>query len=217
VIHVYAFAEGLRSLPPVHGLDGAPLEQLSLDGVTTVFSRRDAPARERIREQALAHGEVVEALMNEAAAVLPVRFGELLADDAALAESVRARTEAVRRGFARVRDCVEVGVRVWSGAPRLDAATGSEYMRRRRAREEERREIVTGLHGALTALARDARIDDRPLHGREQLVAAYLVQRTRLDELRAVVDAFAERHRDLTVVCTGPWAPFSFAQEETQA
>jgi hypothetical protein len=60
-------------------------------------------------------------------------------------------------------------------------------------------------------------MDDRPLHGREQLVAAYLVQRTRLDELRAVVDAFAERHRDLTVVCTGPWAPFSFAQEETQA
>jgi hypothetical protein len=216
VIHVYAFADGLRALPSVEGLDGAPLEQLSVDGVTTVFSRRDQPTLEPVRERALVHGEVIDALMRQASAVLPVRFGEAVADETALAASVHDRADALRRGFARVRDCVEIGLRVWGANPDIAASTGAEYMQARRALEQDRREIVDGLHRALVALARDARVDERPLQGREQLLAAYLVPRSSVDELQAVVDAFAARHPGLTVVCTGPWAPFSFAEEGAQ-
>jgi hypothetical protein len=214
VIHVYAFTDGLRSLPDVAGLDGAPLEQLSVAGITAVFSRRaDAPLEAR-RAQAVAHGAVVDALAREADAVLPARFGEVLGDETALADSVRSRADELRHGFSRVRDCVEVGLRVWGAAEAVDAASGTDYMRRRRALENERRAVVDELHASLAALARDARVDRRPLHGNEQLVAAYLVARGRVDELRAFVEAFASRRPELTVVCTGPWAPFTFVGEE---
>jgi hypothetical protein len=214
VIHVYAFADRLRELPAVAGLDGSSLEMLSVAGVTTVFSRRGHDSREPVRAQAVAHGDVVEALMHEAAAVLPVRFGEVVVDERALADTVRDRADALRRGFDRVRDCVEVGLRVWSGRVAIDASNGADYMQHRRRVEAERRAILDDLHRAVAALARDARVDERPLQDREQFVAAYLVPRARLDEVRAVVEAFAAAHPDATVVCTGPWAPFSFAVPE---
>jgi hypothetical protein len=86
-------------------------------------------------------------------------------------------------------------------------------MRRRQALEAERRTTVGELDRALRALAREARVDGAPLRGREMLGAAYLVPRTELDAVRAVVEACASTHDGLTVVCTGPWAPFSFASE----
>jgi hypothetical protein len=41
--------------------------------------------------------------------------------------------------------------------------------------------------------------------------AAYLLERGRVAEAERVVRAFADAHPALTVVCTGPWAPYSFA------
>jgi hypothetical protein len=40
---------------------------------------------------------------------------------------------------------------------------------------------------------------------------AYLVERSEVGALRETVDRFAATHPDVSVVCTGPWAPYSFA------
>jgi Gas vesicle synthesis protein GvpL/GvpF len=215
VIHVYAFADGLATLPPLTGVDGARLEQLSVDGVTTVFSRRGAEAGGTVpREDVLRHGAVVDALLALAPAVVPVRFGEVVRDDVELGRSVGERAEGLRRRFDHVRGCVEVGVRAWSGRSQVaSAATGAEYMQRRRALEAERRATIDELDGMLRALARETRVDGAPRQGRELFVAAYLVQRSALDDVRSAVDGFAADHPELTIVCTGPWAPFSFATE----
>jgi Gas vesicle synthesis protein GvpL/GvpF len=218
VIHVYAFADGLHALPRVGGLDGAPLERLSVEGVATVFSRHASRtvSRETLRADALVHGGVVDALMSTADAVLPARFGELLPDEAALAESVRDRVAALRSGFARVRDCGEVAVRVWGRdePAAADASTGTDYMLQRHAAEMERRASLDELHRSIAAVSREARVDDRPLQPRERFVASYLVPRDRIDEVRSAVDSFVLRHPDLTIACTGPWPPYSFAGEE---
>jgi Gas vesicle synthesis protein GvpL/GvpF len=210
VIHVYAFAERLQDVPAVGGLDGATILRLRVEDVDAVFSRRvAASSRETLRTDAVAHGAVVEALTTRAAAVAPVRFGALLPDEAALADSLRDRLPAIRRAFDRVRDCVEVAVRVLDGvAPVDEAATnGADYLRRRSAAESRWRALVDELHRPLGALSRDARVD------RERGTAAYLVAADRLDDVRQAVDRFAARHGELTVVCTGPWAPFSFVEE----
>jgi hypothetical protein len=210
VIHVYAFADDLRGLPAIRGIEGAPLECISVDDVFTVYSRREAPgSAERVREEAREHGAVVDALVSESAAVVPVRFGELAEDAQALHDSVRARVESIRRSFDHVRGCVEVGLRVWAEAETTPTATtGSEYLRAHAGRQH----VVDALHSDLERCARDVRLDNRPRIGSELFSAAYLVEGDRLGEVAAVVDRFGGEHPELTVVCTGPWAPYSFGE-----
>ena len=222
MIHVYAFAADVDELPELEGVDGAPVERLLVDEVTTVFSRRtESSGDERLREDALAHGAVVDALMDAASVVIPVRFGEALPDAAELGETVRGRLPELRRSFERVRGCVELGVRVWGADEESDdsagAATGTAYMRRRAAVEAERRDAAEGLHRQLDAIARAAVVGAPAPFGRERFSAAYLVSSERLEDVRAAVERFGAEHADLTVLCTGPWAPYSFGEEEPPA
>jgi hypothetical protein len=215
VIHVYAFAERLDELPDSSGLDGAPLERRSVDGVTAVFSRRTATTSgETLRDDALAHGAVVEALMERAAAVVPVRFGEVVADEEVLDASVLARVATLRRTFDSIRGCVEVSLRVWErDAPAAVApATGAEYMRARAAADAGRRGAVDALHRELSAIARAVSVRGGVADARQRLAAAYLVPAGRIERVRSLVAAFAEAHDDLTVLCTGPWPAFSFVE-----
>ncbi len=213
MIHVYAFADGLRGLPRIDGLDGAPLEEVSVGGVSTVFSRRHS-VRETQREDAIVHGLVVGALERAADVVVPVRYGQEVRDERALADAVDGNAEAIRAAFVRVRGCAEIAVRVW-GARREapQSVTGADYLRARRAAESQRRATVDSLHGRLFGLARDSRIRYGSLGDEELFVAAYLVPSSRLDEVSRAVEAFGSAHPDLTVVCTGPWPPFSFVDE----
>jgi hypothetical protein len=208
VIHVYAFAEELRGLPDVPALDDAELERLRVEDVDAVFSRRAGEtSRETLRRDALTHGEVVEALTSRSAAVVPVRFGEVLPDEAALEQSLRDRLPMLRRAFDRIRGCVEVAVRVHDRPEPVDVrpTSGAAYMRLRAAAESGRRDSVDELHRQLEALAREARV--------ERGSASFLVAATALDGVRSTVDRFAASHGDLTLVCTGPWAPFSFVED----
>jgi len=43
--------------------------------------------------------------------------------------------------------------------------------------------------------------------------ACYLVERDRVDEFARSVETYASAHPELSLVCTGPWAPASFAGE----
>jgi gas vesicle protein GvpL/GvpF len=219
VIHLYAFADGLGELPRIAGVDGAALEQLPLNGVTTIFSRRSRTSEPaELRDDALTHGAVVDALTAEAAAVLPVRFGQVVADDAALARSVRVHAQAVRRNLDHVRGCVEIGLRVSFPAERVSGVTsGAEYMRQLRRVEEARRTTIEELHRRLASSARDSRVASSSLSLRDRFDAAYLVPREGVGDFQACVDAFARASEGMSVVCTGPWAPFSFSDVQAAA
>ena len=210
MIHVYAFAERLDGLPTVAGLDDALVETTSVEEVDAVFSRRaGATPRDARQRDALTHGAVVEALRDRADAVLPVRFGEVLSDEASLAQLLRDRLPSIRRSFDQVRGCVEIGVHVHDLLEPVAArpASGTDYMRLRAAEELRRRESIDALHGAVSGLARDARLE------RDRFAGTYLVAADRLDDVHAAVNRFANEHTELAVVCTGPWAPFSFGSE----
>ena len=216
MIHVYAFAEGLEGVPPLDGLDGAALERLRVDDVDVVFSLRSAEtSADTLRRDAVAHGAVVDALRMRAAAVVPVRFGELLADDVALTASLRERLPTIHRAFDRVRNCVEVAVRVLDRGDPVDdrPESGTAYMQMRAIAESRRRRSVDDLQRELRDLACDVRVERRAGIERDQFAAAYLVASERIEELRGAVERFAASHEELAVVCTGPWAPFSFVED----
>jgi hypothetical protein len=208
VIHLYAFARGLRALPVLPGVRGGRLSQRAFGYVTAVVGSVDRPCE--TREDALRHGLVVEALVDCADAVLPVRLGPPLDDEQALEDTVRPRLPALADRLARVAGCVEIGVRM---ACERDEAPpsgdGAGYLRARLAAWTRENAAAAGLHRALEGRARDCVVTSGALGARRD--AGYLVPRGEVDGFAAEVERYVAAHPELTVVCTGPWAPYSFA------
>lgn len=205
MIRVYAFVPSLESLPEIRGVGDVPLATVGADPVAIVSVHANGPDP---RSDAVAHGLVVEALTEVAPAVLPVRFGETFADEEALERTVHDRREELRAALERVRGCVEIGVRVAAATPRAPASTGvsgTGYMQARLAALAERDAIVHGLHERLDELSRASVPAERGT-----FEASYLVERSRVGAVQAAVRAFASEHPELTVLCTGPWAPYSY-------
>jgi Gas vesicle synthesis protein GvpL/GvpF len=199
VIHVYAFTRSGAPLPSIAGITGAELETYVVDGIAAVCSHVVESAAGR--EAVIAHGFVVEALREVTDAVLPVRFGERFADAGALRDAIRERAALLRDDLARVEGCVEFGVRLIAERSHVPAAAdGRAYMQ------------------ALVAANAVAAELHRPLAGHARATvtaagtAAYLVPADERDAFERDLAAFVESHPDVTVVCTGPWAPYSFAE-----
>ena len=181
--------------PPLHAVRSGGLSVLC------------APALEHdVTPEALwRHEELLEELMAERA-ILPVRYGTLVADDAAAERAVAERHEEFAAGLERVRGAVELALRVESTELESagEAASGREYLRAKGARMETARR----LHERLAELARESEMQP----GRELLRAAYLVDRGAVAEFVARVGLLQREHPELGLLCTGPWPPFSFAE-----
>ena len=214
MIHLYAFAARLERVPPIPGIENAPLEARFFGDIAAVTSLHPARFQEAARPDIVRHGAVVAELLESARAVLPARFGEDYADDAALAAAISPKLDGLRRRLDEVANHVEVGLRVvdtTAAAPVPPAGGGAEYLRALMPSLQRRDLVASELHAPVLARAAEHRLS--PALERSSLhTAAYLVA---LDDVRAVteiVERFAESHPELTVLCTGPWAPYSFAE-----
>ena len=76
------------------------------------------------------------------------------------------------------------------------------------AREGAEAGDVSAIHARLSGLARE----HARLEGSEPLRAAYLVDRAAVDGFVAAVRELQHEHRGLSILCTGPWPPYSFAE-----
>jgi hypothetical protein len=211
VIHLYAFARKLPALPTATGLADTPLERVDVGGIAAIFTTHGHDELEPSRDLALVHGRVITLLDTHAHDVLPVRFGERFGDVEQLRAAVGERRLELEASFARVSGCVEIGLRLLDerrAEPR-PASTGTEYMRALQASGAGNRD-AEDAHRRLEALSRAARVSSRP---GESFCASYLVPRSRVAEVRQVVERWTAEHPDVALVCTGPWAPFSFAME----
>jgi putative intracellular protease/amidase len=79
-------------------------------------------------------------------------------------------------------------------------------MRARLASLEWADAIVAELHRPLTRFARAAVVTPGADHA-----AAYLVRNEDRSAFERALAGFVSAHPEVTVVCTGPWAPYSFA------
>lgn len=200
MIHLYAFVADLGGLPDRRGVNDAKLEQVPAGDLGAVVSRHFGPLRGDPRAAAATHGLVVEALCTTAAAVLPARFGETSASDAELRETVSARAEGIRTALELVRGCVEVGIRLARAAAPVTAPSGRAYLEARLAESS----TVAALDERLRPFTRASRTS-----GGER---TYLVERAAAGDALDAARAFAEVHPELSLVCTGPWAPYSFCE-----
>jgi hypothetical protein len=211
VIHVYGIVDELESLPPVGGVDDAPLERRRIGGLELVVS--EVPGEEVTQEAVLQHAEVVDELMSRSRAVLPAQFSRPFRGDEELASAVGAKAPDLERRLSEVRGCVELGLRVIAPARESAPATaesGVEYLRARLDEERERARFITELDEPLARLSQataGASASDTVLE------RAYLVRKEDVSEFLETVQELEAAHPELTLACTGPWPPYSFGTE----
>jgi hypothetical protein len=213
VIHLYGVVEELEGLPPITGVDAGPLERCRIEGLDLVVSRGAREGSDVTQAAVLSHANVVEELMARSGAVLPARFGHAFTDEQELADAVRIKASALARGLNLVRGCLEFGLRVLGRDSTAENGSGElsgrDYMQRRLAEERGRRHLAEELHEPLARLSRaSARFGGA---SSDLLQSAYLVPRQETDVFGEAVRRLEAAHPDLTIVCTGPWPPYTFA------
>jgi hypothetical protein len=197
VIWLYAICDRPDLPPP------APLDALVEGGLTAIFTRTGAPGEPTV-DALWAHERVVERLMTDRA-VLPMRFGSTLADDAALRTLLIEHRDRFRNGLARVTGRVELGVRVLQPAAAALPTNGRDYLLGKLQNDHAAAELHTPLAAlAVEASRQSARGADEVLRG------AYLVDTRELALFGEAVDRLRRDHPDAAIVCTGPWPPYSF-------
>jgi hypothetical protein len=217
---LYAYAITRQGEPPaMEGLDGSPLRVVG-DGVVAIVSEHEELPLRSDPQDLWAHEAVVEAVM-EGGPALPMRLGTAFPDEQELLDTLRARAPEFHRALDRVEGAVELGIRAVvdlepsdNGRPVNGAGPGTTYMLGRLEQVRAAERVAAAIHEPLAVLARHStwRLEagDPP-----RLVAAYLVDISKVDDFRDQVAAL-EDGRPVAVVCTGPWPPYSFVDEDKQ-
>lgn len=216
MIYVYAIGEA-RTLEPdsaERGLGDARLHVLAHDGLAAVFSRHRTLRPEPKPDSLWRHEAVVERLMAQAP-VLPLRFGTMLRGEEELGTFLRESGDELAEGLERVRGRVELGVRVLGEPPRerpVGERSGRDYLMARRDAHHRAERTAGEVHEPLAAVAHEARLRS-PGAPPAILAGAYLVDRGAVDAFKARVSTLAAARVDVSIVCTGPWPPYSFVPE----
>jgi hypothetical protein len=217
VIYAYAVCDrdAVDPLPRRRGLGGAALRAAVVDGLAAVYSRHRTLRPQPSPDAMWTQERTVRALMDRGA-VLPMRFGTLLADERALVEALTARRDELITGLAHVRGRVELGLRVV--ADRLAAAdrsaeSGRAYLLARVAEHRLAEQAAQDVHAPLARLACDSRVRSHTV-APTLFAAAYLVERDDVPAFRAEVERTAAVVPGVQAICTGPWPPYSFVDPE---
>jgi hypothetical protein len=200
------------------GLEDRQLHTVIEGPLAAIVTEHDgappAPAIEHLRD----YERTVRRLMD-GGAILPARFGSVLADEGAVRTLLRRRRKDLLARVRRVRGAVELALRAsWRGGtqPPLQSGresgsnSGTAYLRERLELRQSARRVASELD-SLSALARSSRrtlipAPDLPV------TEAYLVECDRVREFVAMVRQLDDRLDDVELTCTGPWPPYSFAE-----
>jgi hypothetical protein len=222
MLYLYGIVRS-RALPGSVGIQGRPLRCIEADDLFAIVSEHDHLRLEEDVEWLWEHERVVEALMAQGP-VLPMRVGSCLPGEGAVRATLLERRDEFDRALDRVKGAVELGVRAASQAtdepraavstPAGEAGEGTAYLLGRLERERGEREIAARIHPPLARLARASAT--RTNTGNPGIFkAAYLVDEHRVEAFTGRVEQLEDELDDTTIVCTGPWPPYSFAVEET--
>ena len=253
MIYLYAITDQPEApLPALPGLGESSLFNLVYREIVAVASRLVAPdhasSPPATESNLWQHEAIVEALMDTGGtehrstehrrSVLPVSFGAVLADEAALQAILATRYTGFVTDLKRVSGRVELSVQVLlnddAGTDHRDAGrrppadcgshtdsqpplvSGHAYMlarleaeRQGQVRRQQAEALATDIHAHLDRLADES---NRIILSTPHLLlkAAYLVPRERVTDFRLEVDRLCLDYPHLRFLCTGPWPAYSF-------
>ncbi|MBM4466389.1 MAG: GvpL/GvpF family gas vesicle protein [Chloroflexi bacterium] len=239
MIYLYAITDRPElPVPAEPGLEGTSLFSVTHQDIAAVVSPLATAKVPPTEDNLWRHEAVEEALMADRA-VLPVRFGTMLADDNAVQAVLAEHYADFVATLERVRGRVELSLRVlWEADqsptppsshefPRVPQRhsgelrgtqenSGRAYLLARLEEERQRqawRQRAEALAGEIhTPLARLAAESTRQvlITPRLLLTAAYLVERDQVAAFRREVEALGATYPALRFLCTGPWPAYNF-------
>jgi Gas vesicle synthesis protein GvpL/GvpF len=193
------------------GLGGNRLDAIEEHGLTAIVSPVAGNAVSADHDTMWEYEQVLERLMARHA-ILPARFGSVLADRATVRAMLGDRRQELERALARVSGSVEFGITTaWRDQDESpEPSSGTAYMRSRLDLNRRASEVARRLD-PLNVLSRSRR---QRLLPRPSLpvTASYLVERSRSDEFIEMVAHVDSLCPEVDLVCTGPWPPYSFVE-----
>jgi hypothetical protein len=217
MIYLYALVDEQPSGSLGEGIAGEPLRLFSQGRLMAVLGeipQRPEPDRETLEKQ----DAVIRRLAGLFGAILPARFGEIFADEAALANRLAPREGEVSEALSLVRGCVQMTLRVFGEPePRPEPAPqggpGTRYLAARRREIERAHSLpeIEPLREALRPLLRAERIERHEAAGPLLGTAYHLVLRESAGTYLATLESAKKRIGGRRVAATGPWPPYAFA------
>jgi hypothetical protein len=214
----------------------SPPRLIRYGGIVAVVSDFEGESVGLTRGNVFAHERVIGGVLAHTTP-LPFRFGTVVSAPQ-LERYVNSRREFLRAQLERVRDCVEMSVKVIrnveaakrgaaarSAKPDVtDDASGAARGRGAAFLEAKRREILgderlktsaeetaAWLAARLNDTVRETQVSLRPASALF-MAAAHMVARARLEEYRARLRAARAARGELHFLTSGPWPPYSFTQ-----
>jgi hypothetical protein len=216
--------------PPsaLRGIDGLPVRAVNVGGMCAWISDTPqtqlAPSVDGVR----AHDRVVRAAMA-IETPLPARFGQVLADHAALEHRIASRREGLAAALAAVAEAVEMTVKVRlettiaRGEPPVEPALaetgrGRQYLEQIAAAHRREQNVLAKeqiirerVREAVAPLVRAEAFAGSSAGSRVASIS-HLVPRDRVTAYRRAVQALRDANPALSIRVSGPWAPYSFTQ-----
>ncbi|HZQ22250.1 MAG TPA: GvpL/GvpF family gas vesicle protein [Terriglobales bacterium] len=205
--------DGIAVQVPKTGVRDKLLENIEGAGLACIVSRHDSEnliGDQPIRDMAVTFSRVLQEIFGQAA-IIPFRFPTLLTDVAEVQDLLKERGAEYRKDFSRLRDAVQMELRLTSNSS-ADAphtkGSGTQYLRARQAQREMFERVARQIREATCSLVRDWRQSDLP----SGLRVYALVQRALLDRF---VAAMREVHisTGFHARLSGPWPATEFLEE----
>ena len=208
---VYALATRGARRSGVKGLAGEQLRTIILGPLAAIVGEVTACPRPTVANL-LRYDRILTELWTQNGALLPVRFGTVLADPSELDQAVTPRRATLRRRLAAIRDRAQMTVLVpipypnRRRAPRPRARSGAEYLHAAAAARDVPQ--LAQLRSAVRRWVRDERTQSRG-----SIATVYhLVPRGAADRYRSALER-AAREAGIRLRVLGPRLPYAFSDE----
>ena len=216
----------------LRGVDGREILQWEVGELIAILSECNEKKVALTRENVLQHDAVVRQVL-EVVTPLPFRFGHLVTLDQ-LTGYVGSKSKILRAKLQHLHNCVEMSVKIiWDREPDLRVTKsdpqsnhavgkGAAFLMSKRAEiqaEEanstELAAIADWLKSVTADLVRDEQVVLRPM---EKLVlsASFLVDRKALGAYKKRTSQLERDRPDLHFLTSGPWAPYSFSNNDLE-
>ena len=225
------------ALDQITGIEGRPTRLVRYESIAAVVSDMDGERADVTRENVLAHDSVIRQVL-QIQTPLPFRFG-MVASASQLADYIAARRAEMLSQLTRVRDAVEMSVKIiWNPQAvsrmaveqaedlRVTINTkargpGADFLRAKQreiiqdeALKAQAEAVKDWLGETLSGSVRETVARTLPSE-LMVLAASHLVERARLEEYRERVSQAKAARSDLRFLTSGAWPPYSFCNFNT--
>lgn len=215
MIYLYGVTGPLCAPLEGAGLAGAPLQEVAVAGLRAVYSTHEDLELRAEPELCWAHEEAVEVVMRSQT-VLPARFGTTFTGIDELRAAVAHDAPALAQRLCELDGCVELAVRIGPLTPEEQrGGDGRGYLLSALRAQRRREALAEGTLACLRELAVASKLAAAP-PGDETVSISYLVRAHEVERFARAVGRLARRWPEFALSCTGPWAPYTFANATLQ-